>query len=61
MVWLCMFNIGTVELREAGGKDSKEIKTGGSGEFLEEKIVDSGRELLCISLWILILIISIYY
>lgn len=43
-----MFRIGTVAWREAGGKGSKERKTGGSGVFLQERIVDLGRELTCI-------------
>lgn len=50
MLWLyiCVFRIGTVASREAGGKGSKEIKMGGSGVFLAERIVDLGRELMCI-------------
>lgn len=40
MLWLCMcmFRVGTVELREAGGKGNKEIKTGvGVGSFWKRK------------------------
>lgn len=52
MLWLCMcmFRVGTVELREAGGNGSRDKDRSGSGEFLEEKIVDLGKKLLCIFL-----------
>lgn len=52
MLWLyiCVFRIGTVASRETGGKGSKAIKECGSGMFLEERIVDLCRELMCIFL-----------